>query len=90
MVAEVYAVVAQAIANDASVTDWLAVEEVVNDTLGRLDSVVSNAGIVTLPHALLLSEEEFDAVIGVRLAETLVLSQHVCSYRRVAAWKGGS
>jgi NAD(P)-dependent dehydrogenase (short-subunit alcohol dehydrogenase family) len=91
VVAEITAAGGRAFANDVSVTDWDAVEKLVNGTVeqfGRLDIVVNNAGIIRDRMVFAMSEDEFDAVIAVHLKGTFAVTRHACAYWRAAAKHG--
>jgi NAD(P)-dependent dehydrogenase (short-subunit alcohol dehydrogenase family) len=91
VVAEITAAGGHAVGNDVSVSDWNAVEKLVDGTVeqfGRLDIVVNNAGIIRDRMLFAMSEDEFDAVIAVHLKGTFALTRHACAYWRAAAKRG--
>ena len=70
VVAEIRAAGGEAIANGASVTDWDAVQAMVQqavDTWGRIDIVVNNAGILRDKTFAKMEVEDFRAVVEVHL-----------------------
>jgi NAD(P)-dependent dehydrogenase (short-subunit alcohol dehydrogenase family) len=68
-----------AIANSGDVSKWADVQRMVEATVrefGRIDILVSNAGIPSIVESIeLLSEEEWDRVIDVNLKGTFLLSK---------------
>jgi NAD(P)-dependent dehydrogenase (short-subunit alcohol dehydrogenase family) len=90
---EIKAAGGEAIANDGSVSDWAATEQLISDTVeefGRLDIVVNNAGIVRDRMLFSMTEQEFDAVIAVHLKGTFAMTRHACAYWREASKRGQS
>jgi 3-oxoacyl-[acyl-carrier protein] reductase len=70
-----------AAANFTSVTDFKAVEDMINncvDTFGKLDIVVNCAGILRERMIWNMSEEEWDMVIAVHLKGTFNVCRHAC------------
>jgi NAD(P)-dependent dehydrogenase (short-subunit alcohol dehydrogenase family) len=93
VVAEITAAGGVATADGASVSDFAAVGELVERTLGahgRIDAVVNNAGIVRDRMITGMSEEDFDVVVAVHLKGTWNLTRHVCGHWRDVAKAGGS
>jgi NAD(P)-dependent dehydrogenase (short-subunit alcohol dehydrogenase family) len=85
VVDEILAAGGTAMADGASVTSFESVAETVRravDTYGRLDAVVSNAGIIRDRMITGMSEEDFDMVVGVHLKGTWNLTRHACAYWR--------
>ncbi|HEX6659488.1 MAG TPA: SDR family NAD(P)-dependent oxidoreductase, partial [Ilumatobacter sp.] len=91
VVAEIEAMGGAAAANGASVSDWNAMEALVRDTVerfGDLHAVVNNAGFLRDRMLTSMSEDDFDAVIGVHLKGTFTVTRHACSYWREQAKAG--
>jgi NAD(P)-dependent dehydrogenase (short-subunit alcohol dehydrogenase family) len=91
VVAEIEALGGAAVANGASVSDWNAMEALVHDTVerfGDLHAVVNNAGFLRDRMLTSMSEDDFDAVIGVHLKGTFTVTRHACSYWREQAKAG--
>jgi NAD(P)-dependent dehydrogenase (short-subunit alcohol dehydrogenase family) len=85
VVREIVALGGRAIADGTSVSDFKAVQELVErtvETFGRLDAVVNNAGIVRDRMITGMSEEDFDLVIDVHLKGTWNLTRHACAHWR--------
>ncbi|MBN9110476.1 MAG: SDR family NAD(P)-dependent oxidoreductase [Pseudonocardia sp.] len=79
VVPEIVAAGGRAVASTESVADWAGAARVVGTALeafGRLDVVVTNAGIVR--HQLIedVAEEDFDAVVAVNLKGMFALCRH--------------
>lgn len=75
----------KAVANYASVTDFKAVGQMVQDTIkefGKLDIVINNAGILRDKTIYSMEEDMWDAVIAVHLKGTFNLTHHACKYWR--------
>jgi NAD(P)-dependent dehydrogenase (short-subunit alcohol dehydrogenase family) len=92
VVDEVLALGGKAISDGTSVSDHAAVGDMVERTvatLGRLDAVVNNAGIVRDRMIATMSEEDFDQVIAVHLKGTWNLTHHACAYWRNQSKAGG-
>lgn len=78
VVQEVKAIGGDAVANFDSVADFDAANNIIQTALnafGRLDIVVNNAGIARDRMVFKMSEEEWDAVIGVHLKGTFNLTR---------------
>ena len=72
-----------AIASYGSVASWGDCEALVQlaiDTWGGLDIIVNNAGILRDQSIAKMTEEEFDAVIGVHLKGTFNMTHHAMVY----------
>lgn len=93
VVDEIQALGATAVVDTASVTDWQAMEALVERTVeqfGDLHAVVNNAGFIRDRIVTDMTEDEFDAVIAVHLKGTFTLTRHACSYWRKRAKAGES
>ncbi len=78
VVAEIEAFGGQAVADGHSVADWHGAHAMVQsalDNFGRIDAVVNNAGNLRDVLFHKMSEEDFDAVIGVHLKGTFNVSR---------------
>ena len=91
VVSEITGAGGSAVSDRTSVTDFEAVEALVDRTVvefGRLDAVVNNAGIVRDRILTSMTEEEFDAVVGVHLKGTFNLSRHACAHWKTRSKAG--
>jgi NAD(P)-dependent dehydrogenase (short-subunit alcohol dehydrogenase family) len=89
--AEVVSAGGVAVADGTSVTDFEAVEALIERTVarfGRLDAVVNNAGILRDRMITGMSEEDFDLVVAVHLKGTWNMTRHACTHWRNRV-KGG-
>ncbi len=80
----------QAEAVQCNVSDYAAVEEMMKYVIGkykRLDILVNNAGITKDNLLMKMSEEDFDAVIGINLKGAFNCTKHVS--RQMLKQKGG-
>ena len=80
-----------ACADLTSVADWDGMEALVArtvDTYGALHAVVNNAGMLRDRMLTSLTEDDFDAVIGVHLKGTFGLTRHACAHWRELAKAG--
>lgn len=80
----------QAEAVQCNVSDYAAVEEMMKYVFGkykRLDILVNNAGITKDNLLMKMSEEDFDAVIGINLKGAFNCTKHVS--RQMLKQKGG-
>jgi NAD(P)-dependent dehydrogenase (short-subunit alcohol dehydrogenase family) len=78
--------------DSASVTDWDAMQALVDrtvDEFGSLDAVVNNAGIVRDRMITGLGEDDFDAVMATHVKGTFTLTHHACVHWRSVAKAGG-
>jgi NAD(P)-dependent dehydrogenase (short-subunit alcohol dehydrogenase family) len=83
----------EAVANGESVSDFKAAKRIIDcarDTFGKLNIVVNNAGILRDRMIFNMSEEDWDAVIGVHLKGTFNMSRHACEYWREEHKKGSA
>ena len=89
----------EAVANGESVSDWDGAGRIINTALerfGRLDALVTCAGILRDRMVFNMSEEEFDAVIAVHLKGTFNCIRHACTpmreqrYGRIVTFSSGA
>jgi NAD(P)-dependent dehydrogenase (short-subunit alcohol dehydrogenase family) len=76
-----------------SVADWDGMEALVARTVeryGALHAVVNNAGMLRDRMLTSLTEDDFDAVLGVHLKGTFALTRHACAHWRERAKAGES
>lgn len=79
-----------AIANFTSITDFNAVEEMINTcvaTFGKLDILVNCAGVLRERMIVNMTEDEWYAVLNVHLNGSFNLCRHVCA--KMKEQKGG-
>jgi NAD(P)-dependent dehydrogenase (short-subunit alcohol dehydrogenase family) len=75
----------EAVINGDDVSDWSGAKAMVDQAIsafGRLDVVVSNAGILRDRMLVNMTEDEWDAVIKVHLKGTFAPARHACAYWR--------
>jgi len=87
VVDEIKAAGGEAIVNGADVSDYAASGEMIQqaiDTWGRLDVLISNAGILRDRMLVNMEEAEWDAVIKVHLKGTFAPARHAAAYWRLA------
>ena len=75
----------RAVPNTDSVATWEGAARIVGtalETWGRLDALVTCAGILRDRMVFNMSEEEWDAVIGVHLKGTFNCVRHACTHMR--------
>jgi NAD(P)-dependent dehydrogenase (short-subunit alcohol dehydrogenase family) len=85
VVNEIKALGSDAAPNYDSVADFNAAANIIKtaiDRFGRIDILVNNAGIVRDRTIAKMSEEDFDAVIGVHLKGTFNCGRHAIPYMR--------
>jgi NAD(P)-dependent dehydrogenase (short-subunit alcohol dehydrogenase family) len=83
----------EAVANADDVSDFAGAERLIQtavNTFGRLDVLVNNAGILRDRMFMNMSEDEWDAVIGVHLKGTFAPTKHAVAYWRGLAKSGAS
>jgi NAD(P)-dependent dehydrogenase (short-subunit alcohol dehydrogenase family) len=91
VVDEITAAGGQAAANTDSVSSFEGAKALVDQaisTFGDLHIVVNNAGILRDRMLVSMSEDEFDAVIGVHLKGTFNVTKHAAGYWREVAKDG--
>ncbi len=85
VVAEIKAAGGEAVASYESVADWQAAGRIVEmalDTFGRLDILVNNAGVFRQGFMEELTEEDFEAVIGVHLKGSFATCRHAIPHMK--------
>ena len=91
VVAEIRAAGGEAVANTDDISSWAGAARLVQqaiDTFGGLDVLVNNAGILRDRMLFSMSEQEWDAVIGVHLKGTFATSRHAAAYWRQCSKDG--
>ncbi len=82
---EIKAMGGEAVVNGDDVSDWNGAKRMVDQaisTFGKLDIVLSNAGILRDRMLTNMTEEEWDGVIKVHLKGTFAPARHACAYWR--------
>jgi NAD(P)-dependent dehydrogenase (short-subunit alcohol dehydrogenase family) len=85
VVAEIEAMGGEAVANDASVTDWEAVQGMINQAVGHfgdLHILINNAGILRDRVVVNMTEPEWDAVIDVHMKGHFAPTRWAAAYWR--------
>lgn len=75
----------EAVANGADVSDWAGAKSMVDQAVssfGKLDALISNAGILRDRMLVNMTEQEWDAVIKVHLKGTFAPAHHAAAYWR--------
>ncbi|HYF26573.1 MAG TPA: SDR family NAD(P)-dependent oxidoreductase [Baekduia sp.] len=93
VVQEIEAAGGRAIADGGDVTDAAAVDALVQralDTWGRLDGVVSSAGILRDRMVFSMGEDDWDAVMAVHLKGHFLLLRAACRHWRAEAKRTGA
>src|SRR5207302_2291077 len=89
VVAEIERDGGEAVANPDSVADWEGAGRIIGTALsrfGRIDILVTCAGILRDRRIFNMSEEEWDAVIAVHLKGTFNCVRHACTQMRAQRW----
>ncbi len=89
VVAEIRAAGGAAIANADSVAEWANAARIIDsavDTYGRIDILVTCAGFLRDRMIFNMSEDEFDAVVGVHLKGTFNCMRHAAPRMREQRW----
>jgi NAD(P)-dependent dehydrogenase (short-subunit alcohol dehydrogenase family) len=82
---EITAAGGDAVANAESVADWEGARRIVDmaiERFGRIDVLVTCAGIIRDRMVFNMSEEEWDAVLAVHLKGTFNCVRHACTHMR--------
>ena len=85
VVKEIRSAGGQAVANFESVTDFKSAKRIIDcaiDNFGKLNIVINNAGILRDRMVFNMSEEDWDAVVGVHLKGTFNVARHATAYWR--------
>jgi NAD(P)-dependent dehydrogenase (short-subunit alcohol dehydrogenase family) len=85
VVKEIAAAGGEAVANADSVADWEGARRIVETAIerfGRIDVLVTCAGIIRDRMVFNMSEEEWDAVLAVHLKGTFNCVRHACAHMR--------
>ena len=85
VVAEIKAAGGEAVANGADVSDWEQSKGMIDQAVqafGKLDVLISNAGILRDRMLVNMTEAEWDAVIKVHLKGTFAPAHHAAAYWR--------
>src|SRR6202008_3783174 len=85
VVNEIKAMGGEAVANGADVSDWEQSKEMIDQAVsafGKLDVLISNAGILRDRMLVNMTEAEWDAVIKVHLKGTFAPAHHAAAYWR--------
>ncbi len=85
VVKEIRSAGGEAVANFESVTDFKTSKRIIEcalDNFGKLNIVVNNAGILRDRMIFNMSEEDWEAVLGVHLKGTFNMARHACAYWR--------
>ncbi|MEE2767601.1 MAG: SDR family oxidoreductase [Actinomycetota bacterium] len=93
VVAEIYELGGEAVADRSDVADWGQAESMVAlaiDTWGRLDTLVCNAGFLRDRMLATMGEEDWDAVVRVHLKGHFVPARHAITYWRDQAKAGNA
>jgi NAD(P)-dependent dehydrogenase (short-subunit alcohol dehydrogenase family) len=89
VVDEIKAAGGEAVTNPDSVASWEGAQRIIRSALeafGRIDIVVNNAGIVRDRMIFKMSEEEWDAVVGVHLKGTFNCIRAAAPHMREQKW----
>jgi NAD(P)-dependent dehydrogenase (short-subunit alcohol dehydrogenase family) len=88
---EITAAGGEAVANTADISAWAGAGQLIAqavETFGGLDVVVNNAGILRDRMIVTMTEQDWDAVIGVHLKGTFAVLHHAAAYWRQRAKEG--
>ena len=89
VVEEIQSAGGEAVTNSDSVASWDGAQRIVQaalDSFGKIDIVVNNAGIVRDRMVFKMSEEEWDAVVGVHLKGTFNCIRAAAPHMREQKW----
>jgi NAD(P)-dependent dehydrogenase (short-subunit alcohol dehydrogenase family) len=85
---EITAAGGEAVANTEDISSWAGAQRLIGqavETFGGLDVVVNNAGILRDRAIVTMTEQDWDAVIGVHLKGTFAVLHHAAAYWRQRA-----
>jgi NAD(P)-dependent dehydrogenase (short-subunit alcohol dehydrogenase family) len=88
---EITAAGGEAVANTEDISSWAGAGRLVGqavEAFGGLDVVVNNAGILRDRMIVTMTEQDWDAVIGVHLKGTFAVLHHAAAYWRQRAKEG--
>jgi NAD(P)-dependent dehydrogenase (short-subunit alcohol dehydrogenase family) len=88
---EIAAAGGQAVANADDISSWAGAQRLIGravEAFGGLDVVVNNAGILRDRMIVTMTEQDWDAVIGVHLKGTFAVLHHAAAYWRQRAKEG--
>src|SRR6266567_998636 len=88
---EIAAAGGEAVANTDDISSWAGAQRLIAaaiETFGGLDVVVNNAGILRDRMIVTMTEQDWDAVLGVHLKGTLAVLHHAGAYWRQRAKQG--
>src|SRR5712691_8368922 len=88
---EIAAAGGEAVANTDDISSWAGAQRLIAaaiETFGGLDVVVNNAGILRDRMIVTMTEQDWDAVIGVHLKGTFAVLHHAAAYWRQRAKDG--
>jgi NAD(P)-dependent dehydrogenase (short-subunit alcohol dehydrogenase family) len=88
---EITAAGGQAVANTDDISSWAGAQRLIAaavEAFGGLDVVVNNAGILRDRMIVTMTEQDWDAVIGVHLKGTFAVLHHAAAYWRQRAKEG--
>jgi NAD(P)-dependent dehydrogenase (short-subunit alcohol dehydrogenase family) len=88
---EITAAGGEAVANTEDISSWAGAERLIGQavgTFGGLDVVVNNAGILRDRMIVTMTEQDWDAVIGVHLKGTFAVLHHAGAHWRQRAKEG--
>ena len=88
---EIAAAGGEAVANTDDISSWAGAQQLIEaavDAFGGLDVVVNNAGILRDRMIVTMTEQDWDAVIGVHLKGTFAVLHHAAAYWRQRAKEG--
>jgi NAD(P)-dependent dehydrogenase (short-subunit alcohol dehydrogenase family) len=88
---EITAAGGEAVANTDDISSWAGAERLIRaaiEAFGGLDVVVNNAGILRDRMIVTMTEQDWDAVLGVHLKGTFAVLHHAAAYWRQRAKDG--
>jgi NAD(P)-dependent dehydrogenase (short-subunit alcohol dehydrogenase family) len=85
VIGEIEAAGGEAVANYDDVSQWDSAQSIIETAVskfGKIDILVNNAGIVRDRTLVKMSEEEFDAVVGVHMKGTFNCTRHAAGHMK--------